>query len=260
MDDQGNPKKTILVLDDEVDLQQLIKIALVAKGYHVETGNNGLEGLEKLKTLTPHLIILDINMPKMGGMEFYRKICYGGNQSKFPCLVLTARANLESLFKDFDIDGFIAKPFEIDALLKKVEAIISSRYGAGRKIKVSEGKQPPKVCIVENNPEALAKIREAFLNVGYTVHSAASGTEAVERIPAAAPDVALVKLELDDIPGDAVIAKLKEITKTQNIKFILYREQSAIDNKAGIDYVVGRSGTDQIIDAVNNVLKMDYSP
>ena len=68
-------QKTILLIDDEIDLQQLVKIALKSKGYNIETANNGLEGLAKLETVKPDLIILDMNMPKMGGLEFYQKIC-----------------------------------------------------------------------------------------------------------------------------------------------------------------------------------------
>ena len=106
----SNPK-TILLIDDEIDLQQLVKIALKSKGYTIETANNGLEGLAKLETLKPDLIILDMNMHKMGGLEFYQTICYGTDKPRYPVLVLTARANMEQLFKQLNIDGFMAKPF-----------------------------------------------------------------------------------------------------------------------------------------------------
>ena len=89
----GN-SRTVLLIDDEVDLQQLVKITLKTKGYTIETANNGLEGLAKLENLKPDLIILDMNMPKMGGLEFYQKICAGGSHPKYPVLVLTARARI----------------------------------------------------------------------------------------------------------------------------------------------------------------------
>jgi len=119
-----NHPKTILVIDDDVDLQELIKMTLRSQGYHVAGAGNGLEGLEQLKTLKPDLIILDINMPKMGGVEFYGMICDLQGKPRYPVLVLTARANMETLIKQFDIQGFMPKPFEIDDLLKKVASII----------------------------------------------------------------------------------------------------------------------------------------
>lgn len=116
--------KTILVIDDDVDLRELIKLTLKCRGYDVAMAGNGLEGLERLKTLKPDLIVLDINMPKMGGVEFYGMICDPQGKPRYPVLVLTARANMEALLKQFDIQGFMPKPFEIDDLLKKVASII----------------------------------------------------------------------------------------------------------------------------------------
>jgi two-component system response regulator MprA len=117
----------ILLIDDDIDLQQLTKIALKSRGYIVETANNGLEGLSKLEIIKPDLIILDMNMPKLGGLGFYQKICNGKDHPLYPVLVLTARTNLEQLLTQMNIDGFIAKPFEIDELLRKVDAIIEKR-------------------------------------------------------------------------------------------------------------------------------------
>lgn len=119
--------KTILVIDDEIDIQQLVKMALRSRGYHVETASNGQEGLVKLESFKPDLIILDMNMPKMGGLNFYQKICDSQDRPKYPVLVLTARTNLESLLTQMNIDGFQAKPFEIDELLEKVSEIINRR-------------------------------------------------------------------------------------------------------------------------------------
>jgi len=131
MNDQHIQQKTILLIDNEINLQHLIKVALKAKKYIVETANNGLEGLKKLDTLKPDLIILDINMPTMGGLEFYQKVCYGTDKPKYPVLVLTARANMEQIFKQLNIDGFMIKPFEITDLLREIEAIIQKRSNTG---------------------------------------------------------------------------------------------------------------------------------
>ena len=256
-------QKTILVIDDEIDLQQLVKIALKSKGYIIETANNGLEGLAKLETVKPHLIILDMNMPKIGGLEFYQRISQGG-QSKYPVLVLTARANMEQLFRELNIDGFMAKPFEVDELLEEVDTIIKKKSGIAKTIRVSDGNQPPKVCVVENDEQIFNKIGSAFLSAGYMVNPARNGTEAIERISATVPEVAVIKLGLIDIPGDIVIGKLKRMAKTQDVKFILYTERTAektviaekIGQKEGIDRFVVFSDPKQLIDAANEILKI----
>ncbi|HBR15423.1 MAG TPA: hypothetical protein DD723_07770 [Candidatus Omnitrophica bacterium] len=257
-------QKTILLIDDEIDLQQLVKIALKSRKYTIETANNGLEGLTKLETVKPDLIILDMNMPKMGGLEFYQRICDTMNQPKYPVLVLTARANMEQLFKEFNIDGFMAKPFEIDELLEEVDTIINKKSGITKAINVSEGNQPSKICVAENDEQSFNKIGSACLSAGYMVNPARSGAEAIERISATVPDVALIKLGLMDISGDIVIGKLKRMAKTQDVKFILYTEQTAdktviterISQKEGVDRFVTYSDAKQLVDTVNELLKI----
>lgn len=117
-------QKTVLLVDDDIDLQQLTKIALKSRGYVVETANNGLEGLDKLGTIKPDLIVLDMNMPKLGGLGFYQKICDGKDRPPYPVLVLTARTNMEQLLTQMNIDGYMGKPFEVDEFLQKVDLII----------------------------------------------------------------------------------------------------------------------------------------
>ncbi len=259
-----NSTKTILVIDDEIDLQQLVKIALASKGYKIETANNGVEGLEKLKKLTPDLIILDLNMPKMGGLEFYQKICDDKGQPKYPVFILSARANMTQLFKDFNINGFMTKPFEIDELLDEVDTIITKKSPQIKKITVRGVERAPKVCVVETDQEILKKLGMEFLNSGYLVNSASNGTDAIERIYETLPDIALVKLALDDLSGDLVILQLKRMTKTQHIKFILYASYVAertiivdkISKKEGIDCFVQYSNLQQLINATHELLRI----
>ncbi len=253
--------KTILLIDDEIDLQQLVKMALKSKGYHVETAGNGIEGLAKLETMKPDLIILDMNMPKMGGLEFYQKICVQ-DKPRYPVLVLTARANMEQLFKQLNIDGFMAKPFEIDDLLSEVATIISKRSNTVTKVLSTGSRVPRKIGIVENDPETLNRIGAAFLTAGYMVNPAQNGTEGIERTSNTIPDVVLVKLGLEDIPGDMVILKLKMMAKTQDIKYILYTAKGAegntiaqkIGDKEGIDRFIESTDASDLLKTVNEVL------
>jgi DNA-binding response OmpR family regulator len=260
-----NSEKIILVIDDEIDLQQLMKIALKAKGYTVETANNGLEGLEKLKIFKPHLIILDLNMPKMGGLEFYQRICDSQNQPKYPVFVLSARANMTKLFKEFNIDGFMSKPFEVTELLNEIDAIVNKKYGIIKKIKLMTGEErAARICIAENNPETLKNISGEFLRIGYKVNVVSSGTEAIETIYVNQPDVALINLNLDDISGDMVILQLRRMVKTRHIKFALYSEKGAektiildkISKKEGVDCFIQYSNLLELSNAINQLLNI----
>lgn len=118
-------KNIVLIVDDEIDIIETVQYQLEANGFIVHTAEDGEDGLNKLKTITPDLIILDMNMPKAGGMEFCENILIG-KKLKYPVLVLTARTNSEQTLDGFNIDCFMKKPFEIDDLVCNVKTIIQN--------------------------------------------------------------------------------------------------------------------------------------
>ena len=121
--------KTLLIIEDEEDLRETVEYKFKACGFKVVTAFDGLDGLEKLETIKPDLIILDMNMPRMNGLEFYQRIKGEDEKPKYPILILTARANMEQLSRDLDVDGFMSKPLELDELFKEVESIIKKHSG-----------------------------------------------------------------------------------------------------------------------------------
>lgn len=116
-------KDTILVVEDEYDIRELLKEFLTEAGYDVVTAEDGLEALEKFKSFNYNLIILDIMLPKIDGYvlcEIIRK------ESNVPIIMLTALDSEENQLKGFDlnIDDYITKPFSMKVFLKRVEAVL----------------------------------------------------------------------------------------------------------------------------------------
>jgi DNA-binding response OmpR family regulator len=252
-------QKTVLLIDDEIDLLEMIQYQLESKGMKVVTARDGAEGLEKLKTLRPHLIILDMNMPGMGGIEFYKKICDKDGKPPYPVFVLTARANMEQFFRDIDVDGFLPKPFEIDHLVKEVERVIRKREESCRTEGVSAAAWSRKICLVESDAQIFNSLAGAFLDAGYIVNSVKGGAAAIERIVTDIPDVVLIKLGLMDIPGDVVINRVKNLIRAANVIFILYGvagyDRQAIRDNIGEGHVavifIDSDDTRELLDAVN---------
>lgn len=216
--------KTILLIDDEEDLVFMLQGILTREGYHVVIARNGEEGLAQLKEAAPHLIILDMNMPKMGGIAFYHTIAdLKDGKTPYPILVLTARANLEKIFKDLCVDGFLSKPFEIDDLLKEIRAILHKRYEQESAAKTARDPSAPrKVLIIENNPKVLEKIVVAFATHGYLVSGAESSVGGIEQAAHYRPDLILMKLNLPNLSGEMMASILKEVPAAMDIPMILY--------------------------------------
>ena len=114
--------KKILVIEDEKDIQNIIKAFLENAEYNVETADDGLEGINLIQKNSYDLVLLDIMMPKIDGFvvcEMIRK------NSNVPIIILTALTDEESQLKGFDklADDYITKPFSMPVLLKHIEAM-----------------------------------------------------------------------------------------------------------------------------------------
>ncbi|MEJ7778795.1 MAG: response regulator transcription factor [Daejeonella sp.] len=119
-------KHKILIVDDEPDIRELIEYNLKKEGYQVFTATNGQEAVAEAKRVIPDLIILDIMMPKMDGIEACR-ILRTMNEFKNTFMVfLTARSEEYSEIAGFNVgaDDYIAKPIKPRALTSRVNAIL----------------------------------------------------------------------------------------------------------------------------------------
>ncbi len=247
-------KGTILVVDDEPAIVEVIKVRLEAQQYEVFSAHNGVEGLEKLKKINPDLIILDLNMPKMGGIEFYQRICDSNSKLKYPVLVLTARANMEQLFREFNVNGFLHKPFKGEQLLDEVRTIL--REEDRKRI----FRTPREITIVENDTDELSKISSLFTANNYKVMAVGDGATAIEKISNDLPDLALIQLGLSDIAGDLVILRLGQLSKTKHIPCVLYvrnnykHDKTVIENfgsKLGVHVIKEYDNPQDLLTVVN---------
>ncbi|RYZ94593.1 MAG: response regulator, partial [Proteobacteria bacterium] len=91
--------KTILVVEDDLDVRDLIKLSLESQGYYVSEASNGLDALTSLETgLVPDLILLDLDMPELNGQEFMNVLGKSIALISIPILVVSASANETALF------------------------------------------------------------------------------------------------------------------------------------------------------------------
>lgn len=118
--------KTILVIEDETNLVELLKYRLEANGYNVETAFDGDEGLKKINDIKPDLIVLDIRMPKMHGYDVCKLAKENNATKEIPIIMLTAHSQKVDMEKGklVGADAFMAKPFEPAALLEEIGKLL----------------------------------------------------------------------------------------------------------------------------------------
>lgn len=116
-------RKTILVVDDEEPLLNLVTSVLISNGYNVERATNGLAALKKLRTSSIHLVIMDVMMPGMDGFELCQEVRH---RSDIPIIMLTARGEQEERVRGLQLgaDDYIVKPFGLDELVARIHAVL----------------------------------------------------------------------------------------------------------------------------------------
>ncbi len=117
---------TILLVDDEADILEFLSYNLKKYDYHVYTASNGIEAIEIAQRLKPHLIILDVMMPQMDGIETCEKIREIEDLNQSLIVFLTARAEDYSQIAGFEVgaDDYITKPIKPKVLLSKIKALL----------------------------------------------------------------------------------------------------------------------------------------
>lgn len=113
----------ILVIDDEPQIRRIMLETLTSAGYEVDDAKNGEEGLLKVREFRPDLVLLDINMPEMGGLEVCRAI---RSDSTIAIIMLTVRKSEQDKVAALDAgaDDFVTKPFSTPELLARVRAAL----------------------------------------------------------------------------------------------------------------------------------------
>ena len=119
---------TILVIEDYADTREMMSSLLRKSGYHVIEAEDGIEGLLKASGSCPDLIIMDLALPEMDGVETARRIHEMPKLSRIPIFVVSAwlTKEVEADVRAAGCVEIFSKPFELDALMRSVRAVVGS--------------------------------------------------------------------------------------------------------------------------------------
>lgn len=122
--------KTILCVEDEPEMIDLIGLILSRKGYKVQGATGGVEGIRLIKELHPDLVLLDLMMPDMDGWEVYQQMKAEASLRDIPVIIVTAKAqNIDKVLglHIAKVDDYIAKPFSPQELIDSVDKVLSQK-------------------------------------------------------------------------------------------------------------------------------------
>jgi two-component system phosphate regulon response regulator PhoB len=119
------PRMRILIIEDERGLTEVLEYNLKREGYDTMVAHDGQEGLRKAQTLLPDLILLDLMLPGLSGLEVCRELRGGERTRDIPIIILSAKAEETDQVVGFTLgaDDYVTKPFSVKVLLQRIKAL-----------------------------------------------------------------------------------------------------------------------------------------
>ncbi len=126
------PRQRILIIEEEPSLTEVLSYNLEREGYEVQVAHDGRDGLRKAQTLLPDLIILDLMLPGLGGIEICRELRANPSTGSTPVLMLTAKAEETDQVVGFAVgaDDYVTKPFSVKVLVQRVKVLLRRASGS----------------------------------------------------------------------------------------------------------------------------------
>ncbi|MBP9673810.1 MAG: response regulator transcription factor [Bacteriovoracaceae bacterium] len=116
----------IHIIEDDEDIQELLSFNLIKAGYHVQISSDGVAGLKKIKEYPPQLVLLDLMLPLMDGLEVCHALKSSAQTKNISIIMLTAKGSEEDIVKGLELgaDDYVTKPFNPKVLLARVQALL----------------------------------------------------------------------------------------------------------------------------------------
>jgi len=190
--------KKLLTIDDSKAVRMIIKKAFKDFDIEIPEATNGVEGLAAASRESPDIILLDITMPVMDGIEMLTKLKADSALKHIPVIMLTAEAGKETVLKiaKIGIRDYIVKPFSEDTLIEKVGRVIDLRPISEQQEMRRKLTDPLNILLVEDKPAIEEQFKNGFSNENWKVNCVTSTGEAIDAAQETQQDIIVISLSL----------------------------------------------------------------
>jgi len=276
----------ILIVEDELVLLELLTGKLEFEGYTTISAKNGEEGLQKIRSERPDLVLMDIVMPKMTGFDVLREIAKDDSLKEIPIIIISNSgqpSELEEAVKLGAKDYLIKAEFNPQEVIEKMKKYLSAEKFFSKTKPVAVSSVPPplphrtgehrepagkdasgkhfKLLVVEDEKFLRELMVQKLLKEGFIVDFAIDGIEALKKVEEFMPDMVFLDLILPGMHGFDVLSQIKSNPKTAKIEVVILsnlgqREDIERGKALGaIDYMVKAHFTpDEIIEKAKTLL------
>lgn len=158
---------TILIVEDDKSLQTYLKDLLLDNGYAIKIASDGVQALEMYEKVSPDLVVLDLNLPKMSGESVCQEIKKRNPETRV--LILTAKDSVQSVVQGLQLgaDDYMTKPFNSEEFLARVEARVRNMQNADSTLKVADLELDPQTMEVSRAGNKISLTAQEFKLLHY---------------------------------------------------------------------------------------------
>ena len=203
----GSGSGTVLIIDDEQAIHEMLGEEFTKEGYQVLHASGGREGLRVAKDLSPDVIALDIIMPDLDGWSVLKELKSDKGLRNVPVVMMTILGDREMGYALGAAD-YITKPFDRDAIIDAVK-------------RVHRGNGASDILVVDDDPKSRDLLRRSLVRSGYRVAEAENGLDAIAALECISPAVILLDLMMPGMDGFEVLERLRHVPAWQDIPVII---------------------------------------
>ncbi|MGF1484229.1 MAG: PleD family two-component system response regulator [Opitutales bacterium] len=223
----------ILTTDDSKAVRIIIKKCFTSYDVDIFEASNGVEGLAVASKETPDIILLDVTMPVMDGVEMLTKLKSDPLLKGIPVIMLTAEAGRENVLKiaKIGIRDYIVKPFKEDVLIEKVGRVVDLRPVGEQNTKRKGLNDSCKIVVVEDKATIVDQIKEGLKDTPWEIQGTTSTGETIDLCQKDLPDLILISLSLPDDGAATLFRLLRSNMKTKYVPVFGLAVKTAMDEQ-----------------------------
>ncbi len=207
----------ILTVDDSKTVRIIVRKAF--KGYDCDIleAGNGVEGLALAAKEMPDLILLDVTMPVMDGVEMLTKLKADPTLKAIPVMMLTAEGGRDHVLKiaKIGVRDYLVKPFKEDVLIEKVGRVIDLKPLSDAPSKTKSILDAADIVIIDDKPAIIQQIQDGLKHTPWRVHGVATQGEAIDFCARTPPDIIIVSLSLPEESAFTLFRLIRTNVKTK---------------------------------------------
>jgi two-component system, cell cycle response regulator len=235
----------ILTVDDSKTVRIIVKKAFKAFDCEIIEAANGVEGLAAASKENPDLILLDITMPVMDGVEMLTKVKSDPALKQIPVIMLTAEGGRDNVLKiaKIGVRDYIVKPFKEEVLVEKAGRIIDLKPLSDGPTKAKSIFDPATILVVEDKPAIIQQIQEGLKHTPWKIHGVNTTGEAIDFCGKNVPDLIIISLSLPEEAAFTLFRLIRQNVKTKYtpIFALVVKTEVAAQQQAqqvGFSYIV----------------------